>query len=65
MSHVIGRPNDHLLQVMLGAGADPEQALIGGSEEGQEEDDGFGDRLVGDEPPSRSSKGVHSQLCRP
>ena len=42
MSHIIGRPNDHLLDVMLGHGADPEQAFIGGSEQGLEEDDGFG-----------------------
>ena len=46
MSHIIGRPNDDLLDVMLGHGADPEQTFIRGSEEG----DGFEDRLPGDEP---------------
>ena len=50
MSHIIGRPDDHLLEVMLGDGADPEQAFIGGSDQGLEEDDGSEDRLVGDEP---------------
>lgn len=50
MSHIIGRPDDDLLDVMLGHGADPEQALIGGSEQGLEEGDGFEDRLLGDEP---------------
>ena len=58
MSHIIGRPNDDLLDIMLG-GADPEQAfiggsdqaLIGGSEQGLEEDDGVEDHLLSDEPP--------------
>lgn len=50
MSHIIGRPNSDVLEVMLGHGADPEQALIGGSERGVEEGDGFEDRLLGDEP---------------
>jgi hypothetical protein len=50
MGHIIGRPDDHLLEVMLGRGADPEQAFIGGSEEGVEEGDAFEDRLLGDEP---------------
>jgi len=49
MSHIIGRPDDNLLDVMLGHGADPEQAFIGGSEQGLEEDDGFEDRGVSDE----------------
>jgi len=44
MSHIIGRPDDDLLDVMLGHGADPEQAFIGGSEQGLEESDGFEDR---------------------
>ncbi len=47
MSHIIGRPNDDLLAVMLGHGADPEQAFIGGSEPGLEEGDGFEDRVLG------------------
>jgi hypothetical protein len=50
MSHIIGRPNDDLLDIMLGHGADPEQAFIGGSEQGVEEGDGFEDRPPGDEP---------------
>ncbi len=50
MSHIIGRPNDDLVDVMLGHGADPEQAFIGGSEQGLEEGDGFEDRVLGDEP---------------
>ena len=49
-AHIIGRPNDDLLDVMLGHGADPEQALIRGSEQGREEGDGLQDHLPGDEP---------------
>ena len=49
MSNIIGRPDDHLLDVMLGHGADPEQAFIGDSDRGLEEDDGSEDR-VGNEP---------------
>lgn len=29
-AHIIGRPHDDLLDILLGHGADPEQALIGG-----------------------------------
>ncbi|HSH59488.1 MAG TPA: hypothetical protein VK988_07580 [Acidimicrobiales bacterium] len=43
--HIIGRPNDDLLDLILGPGADPEQAFIGGWEQGLEE----GDK----DPPSR------------
>jgi len=50
MSHIIGRPNDDLLDVMLGHDADPEQAFIGGSEQGPEEGDGFDDLPPSDEP---------------
>lgn len=50
MSHIIGRPDDDLLDVMLGQGADPEQAFMVGSEEGMEEGDEFENRLLGDEP---------------
>ena len=50
MSHIIGRPNDNLLDVILGHDADPEQAFIGGSEHGLEEADGFEARRPGDEP---------------
>ena len=53
MSHIIGRPNDDLLDVMLGHGTDPEQAFIAGSEQGLEEDDGFEDRLLDGEPTIR------------
>jgi len=49
MSHIIGRPNDHLLDVMLGHGADPEQAFIDSSDQGLE-GDSFEDRLLGEEP---------------
>ena len=49
MSHIIGRPDDDLLDVMLGHGADPEPALIGGSEKGREEGDGVEDHRPGDE----------------
>jgi hypothetical protein len=50
MSHMIGRPDDDLLEVMLGDGADPEQVFIGGSPQALEEGDGFEDRPPGDEP---------------
>ena len=49
-AHIIGRPNDDLLDVMLGRGADPEQAFIGGSQQGLDEGDDFEDRLLDDEP---------------
>ena len=45
-AHIIGRPSDDLLDIMLGHGADPEQALIRGSEEGRDEDDGLEDLQV-------------------
>ena len=38
-AHIIGRPDDDLLEIMLGHGAEPEQALIRGSEQGREEGD--------------------------
>lgn len=46
MSNIIGRPNRDLLDVMLGDGADPEQAIINGSEQG----DGSEDDRQRDEP---------------
>ena len=49
-AHIIGRPNDDLLDIMLGHGADPEQAFIRGAEQGWEEGDGFEDDLPGDAP---------------
>ena len=48
MSHIIGRPNDDLLDVVLGHGADPEQTFIRGSQQGLEDGDGFEDRLPGE-----------------
>ncbi|CAN5806380.1 hypothetical protein BH23ACT1_BH23ACT1_08270 [soil metagenome] len=50
MSQIIGRPDDDRLDIMLGHDADPEQAFIGGSEQGLEEGDGFDDRPLSDEP---------------
>ena len=50
MSHIIGRPDDDLLDIMLGRGADPEQAFIGGSERRPEEGDGLDDHPPGDDP---------------
>jgi hypothetical protein len=49
-AHIIGRPNDDLLDILLGPGADPEQAFIGGWEQDLEEGDGSEDHLLGDEP---------------
>ena len=49
-AHIIGRPDEGLLAIMLGQGADPEQAFIRGSEQGREEGDGFEDHLRGDAP---------------
>lgn len=49
-SHIIGRPDDNLLDVMLGDGADPEQAFIAGSEQDPEEGDGFEARWLGHAP---------------
>jgi hypothetical protein len=49
-AHIIGRPNDDFLDIILGQGADPEQEFIRGSEQGWEERDGFEDHLPGDAP---------------
>ena len=49
-AHIIGRPDDDLLDIMLGHGADPEQALIRSSQQGREEGDGVEDHVPGDEP---------------
>ncbi|HEX2699089.1 MAG TPA: hypothetical protein VHM89_02665 [Acidimicrobiales bacterium] len=51
-AHIIGRPNDDLFDILLGDGADPEQALIGGREQGREEGQGFEDGIRGDDPTS-------------
>ena len=48
-AHIIGRPDDDLLDIVLGH-ADPEQAFIGGREQGLEEGQGFEDRILGDDP---------------
>lgn len=47
MSHIIGRPSDDVLDVMLGHEADPEQAFISGSEHGLADADGFEARRPG------------------
>ena len=52
-AHIIGRPNDDLLDLILGPGADPEQAFIDGCEKGLEEGEGFEDRRRGEEPTVR------------
>ncbi|HVM05678.1 MAG TPA: hypothetical protein VM242_10935 [Acidimicrobiales bacterium] len=49
-AHVIGRPHDDLLDVLLGPGAEPEQAFIAGREEGPEEGGGGEDHPLGEEP---------------
>jgi hypothetical protein len=49
-AHIIGRPNDDLFNILLGEGADPEQAFIGGWEQCLDEGDGSEDRLLDDEP---------------
>jgi hypothetical protein len=50
-AHIIGRPDDDLLDILIGNGAEPEQAFIDGREQGLEEGDGFEDRPRGEEPP--------------
>lgn len=50
MSHIIGRPNDDFLDVMLGHGAEPEQAFIRASEQAPEEGEGVEDDPASDEP---------------
>jgi hypothetical protein len=52
-AHIIGRPNDDLLDVILGHGADPERAFMGGGEKGLEEGDGVEDHLLNAEPTVR------------
>jgi hypothetical protein len=49
-AHIIGRPDDDLLDILLGHGAEPEQAFIGGRQQGLEEGDGFEGRLRGEDP---------------
>lgn len=50
MSHIIGRPDDGLLDVMLGHGSEPEQAFIGSSEPGPKKGGGPEERPLDDEP---------------
>lgn len=47
--HIIGRPDDDLLDIILGNGADPEQAFIAGREQGDRSED----HLLGEEPTGR------------
>jgi hypothetical protein len=49
-AHIIGRPDDDLLDIVFGQGADPEQAFIRGSQQGREEDVGSEEHPPGDEP---------------
>ena len=49
-AHIIGRPNDDLLDLMHGHGVDPEQAIIRGADQRREKGDGLEDHLPGDEP---------------
>jgi hypothetical protein len=60
-AHIIGRPDDELLAILLGHGADPEQAFIGGRDQGlgqgSEDGDGFEDRLLGEEPTVPEQEG--------
>ncbi|MGH3116065.1 MAG: hypothetical protein ACRDQ2_02940 [Gaiellales bacterium] len=49
-AHIIGRPTDDLLDILLGHGADPEQAFIGSREQRLEEEQGFEDRILGEDP---------------
>lgn len=46
MSHIIGRPNDDILDLILGRDADPEQAFIGATEQDPAKGDGY------DTPPA-------------
>ena len=59
-AHVIGRPDDDVLDILLGPGADPEQAFITGREQRLEEGDGSEGRLLG-EGPAVPEQDLHSQ----
>lgn len=39
-AHIIGRPGDDLLDILLGHGADPEQAFIADRQQGREDGGG-------------------------
>jgi hypothetical protein len=52
-AHIIGRPEDNLVDLICGPGADPERAFMGGNEKDPAEGDGFEDRLLGEEPTLR------------
>lgn len=50
-AHIVGRPHDDLLDILLGHGAEPEQAFIAGREQSLEVGDSFEERLlVGEDP---------------
>ena len=49
-AHIIGRPDDDDLDLLLGHGADPEQDFIGVRGQSPEEGDRFEDRLPGEAP---------------
>lgn len=53
--HIIGRPDDDLMDIMLGDGADPEQGFIRGSEPRREK--AHEDEPAGDEPPADYAAG--------
>ena len=53
MSHIIGRPDDNMLDILLGDGAEPEQAIIGGGKPRPAEGGDPDDDLPGDEPTGR------------
>jgi hypothetical protein len=65
MSHIVGRPDDDLLDVMLGDGADPEQAFITGPEQSPEEGDGFASGSPPEAGGSRSSAMRSASSRRP
>lgn len=50
--HIIGRPDDDVLDVLLGPGADPEQAFIAGRERRLAGGDGVDGHLPGDDSTS-------------
>ena len=63
--HIIGRPDDDVLAILLGPGADPEQAFIRGRGQDMEEGDRFEDRPQGDEPTAPEQRSCHSPPLPP
>lgn len=47
-AHIVGRPDDDLLDILLGPGAEPEQALIGDRDGGAGEGHRSGDPVDGE-----------------